>query len=177
MEPNKIPDKAIPTYEEAEVERIDGLMEQLREEKRKLHEDMKEKPQKLEPTEITKVGEVAFARIVFGMLGGQQKEFDVRVTAGGYNNVWIEFHGCWRLSCDEMRMLENVVSYGGGPEDKEPSFDVDVYACTEHIDCLVVEFDVWFSDNDWKKLTERQCFQSRYPKRDLGEASRAAERK
>ncbi len=154
MEPNKIPDKAIPTYEEAEVERIDGLMEQLREEKRRLHEGMKEEPQKLEPTEITRVGEVAFARIVFGMLGGQQREFDVRVTAGGCNNVYIEFHGCWRLDSDEMRLLETIAS-NGGPEDKEPFFDVDVYACTEHIDCLVVEFDVWFSDNDWKKLAEQ----------------------
>lgn len=138
-------------YEEAEIERIDGLMAQLREEKRRLHEDMGEKPQKLEPAEMTKVGEVAFARIVFGMLGGQQKEFDVRVEAGGYMNVWIEFHSCRRLGYDEMRMLETVASYGG-PEDKEPSFDIDVYACTEHIGCLVVEFDVWFSDTDWERL-------------------------
>lgn len=142
------------TYEEAETKRIDGLIEQLKEEKRRLRKDMKEKPpKKYGLVETHRIGESALARIVFGMLGGWQKEFDVRRTAGMSKNVYIEFHSCRRLGSDELRVLERVPSYGG-PEDGEPYFDIDVYACNEHIDCLVVEFDVWFSDNDWTRLTK-----------------------
>lgn len=141
-------------YVESETERIDGLIKELRAERRRIVNEKDDEPNEISDEAKGHAIRVGMGFFIHALLDGRGKfALDAGVPMWG-KHVNFNIHGIVDLDHEELYALAQT-EFGSNfpPEDGSPGFDTRVNVCDEHISCMVLEVEVYFSDHDWETLT------------------------
>ncbi len=146
-------------YVESETERIDYLIKELRAERHRIIKEAEEQTErpKLSDSVISRIIRAGMGRFIHAVLGGRGTYRLRTGTLPWGTYASFEVHGLMDLDHDMLYALAQTEFGASVPEDGEPSLDVEVRSCNEHLDCMYLEVDVYFSDNDWKTMTEDEA--------------------
>lgn len=142
-------------YVESETARIDDLMKELRKQKKDLLEGMNPQEAKLSPRTVGRIIGMSMGYYINSLLGGKRGMFLLDAGVPMWGNNWATFsiHGLWDLDHEQLSALASTEYHSDTPEDGSPVFSTRVVVCDQHINCMILEVETFFSDNDWKKLT------------------------
>ena len=141
-------------YLECEKARIDGLIKELQDERQRIIQEVEEETKRptLSDSVEARIVQTGMGRFIHAVLGGRGT-YRLRTGALPWGtSASFEVHGLMDLDHDMLYALAQAEFGSGTPEDGEPAFVVEVRSCNEHLDCMYLEVDVIFSENDWKEL-------------------------
>ncbi|MCJ2530801.1 MAG: hypothetical protein LN413_00570 [Candidatus Thermoplasmatota archaeon] len=142
-------------YVEGETARIDSLIQELQAERLRIIKEgnAPERPDKLPDAIKDHIVQVGLGRFIHALLGGRST-YHLRTWVFPWAHASFEVHGLMDLDHDQFYALAQTEFGADTPEDGEPALSVEIMSCNEHLDCMYLEVDVFFSENDWKMLTE-----------------------
>ena len=140
-------------YVESEKARIDALIEELQDERRRIIKEGEETGRPEMSDSVTdRIVRAGMGCFIHALLGGRGT---YRLRSGALpwgTSASFELHGLMDLDHDTLYALAQVEFGADMPEDGEPAIVVEIRSCNEHLDCMYAEVDVIFSENDWKEL-------------------------
>lgn len=144
-------------YEKSEMARIDELIKDLRKEKKEFLKEM-------EPVKEVKLSKDTTAKIIVNSMGyyinalldGKRSGYALETGVPDWGNNYATFiiHGLWDLNHEQITALASTEYYSDTPEDGNPVFSTRLVVCDQHINCMQLEVEVYYSNNDWKRLIE-----------------------